>query len=179
MADLTNIARPYALAAFDIARDKNQLSDWKAFLATAVSVAQTPTVVRVASNPEAQVNDMYELFRSVLQSTLNTERENFLHLLAVNRRLLALPEIADAFSAYCEQLEKISKVRVVTAITATAEFLNKLKAALTKRIKRDVTIDSEVDPSILGGAIIHMGDDSVIDGSIRGQLTRLLEYSLR
>lgn len=178
MADLTNIARPYALAAFDIARDKNQLSDWKAFLATAVSVAQDPTVVRVASNPETQVNELYELFRAVLKSMLNAERENFLHLLAVNRRLLVLPAIAEGFSAYCEQLEKITKVRVVTAITASTEFLNKLKAALIKRNKSDVTIESEVDPSILGGAIIHMGD-SVIDGSIRGQLTRLLEYSLR
>ena len=178
MAALTHIARPYALAAFDAAREKNQLVEWTAFLQAAVQIARDPVVIRIAANPETLPTQLHAIFNNVLTKLLTTEQDNFLRLLAQNRRLLVLPEIANGFNACCEQLEKISKVRVITAVTATAEFQKKLAAALTKRIKRDVTLHCEIDPSILGGAVIHMGDN-VIDGSIRGKLTRLLEYSLR
>ncbi len=177
MADLTNIARPYALAAFDVARDAHQLAEWKAFLDSAVSMCKNTSIERILNNPEIQPAKLFGIFRDVLKSLLDTKRENFLHLLANNRRLMALPEINRGFVACCEELEKISNVRVVTAVLAPLDFQKKLIQALTKRIKRDVTLRCEIDPSILGGAVIHMGDN-VIDGSIRGKLTRLLE-SLR
>ena len=69
-------------------------------------------------------------------------------------------------------------MRVVTAIGVQDDFKAKLTKALSARIERDVTLECEIDPAILGGAIIHVGD-RVIDGSIRGKLTRLLEFSLR
>ena len=93
-------------------------------------------------------------------------------MLSENSRLPALPEIADGFNQYYAALEKMSKVRVITAIDAQHDFTDKLIKALTNRIKRDVTLQCEVDPSIVGGAIIHIGD-RVIDGSIRGKLSRL------
>ena len=69
-------------------------------------------------------------------------------------------------------------MRVITAIDTDNQFKQILTEALTKRIQHQVTLECEVDPAILGGAIVHMGD-RVIDGSIRGQLHRLLEFSLR
>ena len=178
MANLANIARPYAFAAFEYAREKQQLAMWKSFLQAARLVALNATVAKLLENSEISSNKLFTLFHETLSSIMNTEQKNLLLLLAQNKRLQTLPAIATLFDAYYAALEKISAVRVITAIQTEEPFKQTLTQALTKRIQHDVTLHCEVDPSILGGAIIHMGDH-VIDGSIRGKLTRLLEFSLR
>ncbi len=174
----SNIARPYALAAFDYARDQQQLPPWKIFLEAAATAAEQSDLAKLLANPQISAEKLLVLFCDVLASLLDTERKNFLKLLAQNNRLLLLPEIAWLFNDYYAALEKISTVRVITAMEAQEEFKKELAAALTKRIQHEVTLQCEVDPSLLGGAVVHIGD-KVIDGSIRGKLTRLLEFSLR
>jgi len=178
MANLSSIARPYAFAAFEYARDKEQLPAWKAFLASAANVARDKTVVKLLANPEIETAKLFNLFQEVLASLLNDKQKNFLHLLADHERLLVLPEIAEQFDAYYAALKKMSTVRVVTAVEIEDGFRQKLTQALARRTEREVTLQCEVDPTILGGAIIRIGD-RVIDGSVRGKLTRLLEFSLR
>ncbi len=85
---------------------------------------------------------------------------------------MVLPEIHTVFNTYVAALDKISHVRLVTAIDINEETRQKFTTALTKRIKRDVALECSVDPSIIDGAIIYIGD-CVIDGSIRGKLSRL------
>jgi len=170
----SNIARPYALAAFEYARDKEQLQTWKAFLGSAATTATDATVAKLLNNPETSPEKLYELFSGVLTSLLDAERKNLLKLLAQNRRLMVLPEIAAIFNNLYAALEKTSTVRVITAINMSKEYEMKFAQALSKRTGREVTLECEVNPSILGGAIIHIGD-RVIDGSIRGKLTRLYQ----
>jgi len=169
-----NIARPYALAIFETAREKEQLPAWKAFLESAAVMVQHPDISRLLANPETQPEKLFELFCEVLQSLLDDEKKNLLRLLAQNRRLVVLPEIKTTFNHHYAALEKTSVVRIVTAVTMSNEFEQILAKALAKRTQREVTLECEVNPSILGGAIIHMGD-RVIDGSIRGKLTRLYQ----
>lgn len=168
-----NIARPYALAAFEVAKELNQLDAWKAFLESAAHVAKDPRVANLLLNPELSAEKSYDLFESVLASQLDTEKKNFLLLLADNSRLSTLPAIVELFNAHYASLERISKVRLITAVTTDEAFRKQLIQALTKKTQREVTLYCEVDPSIIGGAILHMGD-RVIDSSIRGKLTRLL-----
>jgi len=174
MANLASIARPYALAAFECARDAQQLAEWKAFLQYASYITSQPDVMTLLGNPKLVSADLFDIYQKILASQLNPARKNFLLLLAQNKRFNVLPEIADTFNTYFSALEKSSNVKVVTAIASQESFKKNLAQALTKRIKREVTLQCEVDPTILGGAIIHIGD-KVIDGSIRGKLTRLLE----
>lgn len=178
MANLTNIARPYALAAFECARDKSQIAEWKGFLFSAAAVSGQPSVQRLLADPERTSKELYDLFEDVLATIITTEQKNFLSLLAQNKRLNVLDEIAQAYEAHVAAYEKICTVRVVTAVAANDDFKDKVARALTIRTQRDVKLHCEVDTSILGGAIIHIGD-RVIDGSVRGKLTRLLEFSLR
>lgn len=178
MANLYSIARPYAYAAFEAAHDANELSQWKAFLETAALIAKDKVLARILHNPEITTQKLYDLFADIMPSLLDEKRRNFLLLIAQNRRFSALPEIASLYKNYVAELEKMSNVRVITAVAIDDAYKKKLANALTKRIKRDVTLHCEIDPKIIGGAIIHIGD-SVIDGSIRGKLTRLLEFSLR
>lgn len=178
MSNLSSIARPYALATFEIARTRQQLPTWKAFLESAAYVAKQASVAKLLANPEASSSHLFELFEEVLTPVLDREKRNFLLLVAQNKRLYALPEISELFNAYYAALEKISRVRVVTAVQSQQDFQQKLSKTLSKRFQHEVTLQYEVDPSLLGGAVIHIGD-RVIDGSIRGKLTRLLEFSLR
>ena len=177
-AFFSNIARPYALAAFDYAREHQQLAAWKVSLESAAIMAAHPVVAKSLSNPQVSVDELFQLFCDVLATQLDQERKNFLLLLSQNKCLMILPAVSEAFNAYYAALEKISHVRVVTAVAATDDFKQKLQQALAKRIQHEVTLHCEIEDSILGGAVVHIGD-RVIDGSVRGKLNRLLEFSLR
>ena len=174
MANLTSYARPYALAAFEFAREKNNLPAWQAFLSIAMQVANEPRVMALLNNPEIGHEKSFTVFHSVLASLLDDGQKNFLLLLAHNKRLILLPSIAIAYNAHYAAYQKMRLVRVVTAIEVGPDYKQRLANALSKRIDCEVTLECEINPAIIGGAIIHIGD-RVIDGSIQGKLTRLLE----
>lgn len=173
MANLSSIARPYALAAFEYAHTKQQLPAWKEFLDTAAECVEQPKVCQLLANPASAAN-VSTLLIDVLTPLLNTERKNFLLLLEQNKRFSVLPAIAEQFNDYSTTLQKISHIRVVTAIEAQKDFQATLEQVLTKRMQHAVTLHYEINPAIIGGAVIHMGD-RVIDGSVRGKLIRLLQ----
>lgn len=174
MANLSGIARPYARAAFECAHEKGQLLQWKAFLEAASHAARDPSVIELLTRPEISSAKLFDLFHDVLAPLIDTERKNFLLLLVQNKRLMALPEIAQLFDLYYAYLEKISSIRLISAVDIEETMQDKLAAALTQRIRHEVKLHCEIDPSIIGGAIIHIGD-RVIDGSVRGKLSRLLQ----
>lgn len=174
MASLQSIARPYALAAFEFARESEQLSQWHAFLNSASEMVKQKDVAMLLNNPQVASEELFELCQGVLSSLLDEKRKNFLLLLAQNKRLVAMPEIAELYNAMLLTLEQVSKVRVVTAVEAQEDFKEKLAISLSKRFKHNVTLRCDVDPTILGGAVIHIGD-RVIDGSVRGKLSRLYQ----
>jgi len=168
-------ARPYARAAFEYALAKNQLLLWETMLTHAARVVEDQRVAQIIHRSRVASSQVAELINSILQSTLTTEQRNFIHLLAENKRLLALPDIAELFKTYRAQHEQQLTVEVNSAIELSKEYQDKLKKALTHRLKRQVTLQCTVDSNLLGGAIIRAGDN-VIDGSIRGKLKRLLEF---
>jgi F-type H+-transporting ATPase subunit delta len=177
MTSLSNIARPYALAAFEYARNKQTLSSWQVFLDMGAAIAKDAAVTQLLTHPRLSTTQLFELFHSFF-TQLEAEQKNFLLLLTQRKRLIILPGIAEAFHAYHATFKKISNIRVITAVAMEASYQQHLMQVLSKRIQQAVTLQCEIEPSILGGAIIHIGDQ-VIDGSIRGKLTRLLDFSLR
>lgn len=178
MSNFNNIARPYALAAFEFAKEHHQLDAWKNFLYLVALIAKDSQVAQLLANPEVSNKKSYKVFSDLLGDSVDQKQLNFLLLLAENHRLIVLPSIAELFNEHYAVLEKKIDVRVVTAIKPNDAFEQQLSDALVKRLNREVKIFYEIDPAVIGGAIIYMGD-RVIDGSIRGKLTRLLEYSLR
>src|SRR5436190_22148300 len=146
-----SIARPYALAAFEYARDNNQLPTWKTLLANATAIVEQPEVNQLLANPEISAEKWLALFSDILSADLNTESKNFLHLLSQNKRLIILPEIAALFNNHYAAFVKITTVRVVTAVENTDEYRQTLIQAVSKRVHHNITLISEVDPSIIGG----------------------------
>ncbi len=172
---MTTIARPYATAAFEYALAHNDLSAWEIMLLSAANITSNADVARLLSSPKVTIKQLADMYCELLASQLNEARKNFILLLAKNERLVALPAMATAFQLARAAQEKTMQVDVISAAKLEDAYLQKLVKALTVRLQRHVELRCQIDPSLLGGAIIRAGD-MVIDGSIRGKLTRLNEF---
>jgi len=178
MATTSAIARPYAQAAFEFARDRNDLASWEQLLRAAAEVVQRPDLSRVLNDPRVSPQQWLVLFGDLFAPLLDESRRHFLQLLVKNRRLPAFPAIADLFAKYRARYQDTIELEVITAVATDEVYQQKLAAALTKHFKHPVSLRCTVDANILGGAMVRAGD-RVIDGSVRGQLTRLLEFAIR
>jgi F-type H+-transporting ATPase subunit delta len=173
-ANMTTLARPYAVAAFETALDKDALASWAGMLNNAAQVIQDNQVVHLLGNPLITAKQLIDLICDVLNPILDTEKKNFLSILAENKRLPLLPDIAALFTMYCAEHEKSINVDVISAVRLDAVYQQKLVQSLTKRLQRNVSLNCTVDPELLGGVLVRAGD-TVIDGSVRGKLNRLFE----
>ena len=169
MSQALTLARPYARAAFAIARDANALPAWSDALAFAARVAADPSVAALLGNPGLTQADATTLLAPDGADALFG---NFLGLLFENRRLSLLPEIAGLYDELRFEAERVVKAKVTSAVALPASELDTIKAALAKRFGREVEVQASVDESLIGGAVIDAGD-VVIDGSLKGKLGRL------
>lgn len=172
MAEKATIARPYARAAFEYAREQNAFDRWSQVLASASAVAADERVAKLLTNPRVSVDDLVSLISEAAGGALDDHGRNFIATLAHNRRLGLLPEIAAQFETLRAEVENVADVRVTSAVKLNEAQQQRLSSALKKRLKREVRLHCEVDPSLIGGAIVRAGD-FVIDGSLRARLERL------
>lgn len=171
---LTTLARPYALAAFEYALDNHDLAAWEMVLVDAANIVHDKNMLQLLDNPQISQPQLADIFCDVLAKKLDSGKKNFIKLLSEKGRLIALPEILALFNRYREDYEKTITVEITSAVKLDKTFQQKFIDALTRRLKRKVTLHCNVDESLLGGAIIRAGD-RVIDGSIRGKLNRMIE----
>ena len=172
MSQALTLARPYARAAFSLARDAGALAGWSDALGFAARVAADPQVASLLGNPKLTTANAVELLSPPTVAIDADTFARFIGLLAENRRLPLLPEIAGLFDELRFEAEKVVKARVTSAAALPAGELDTLKAALRKRFGREVDVTTAVDASLIGGAVIDAGD-VVIDGSLKGKLSRL------
>ncbi|WP_282272810.1 F0F1 ATP synthase subunit delta [Stenotrophomonas sp. PS02298] len=169
MSQTLTLARPYARAAFAIAREEGKFAPWSDALAFSARVAADPRVSALLSNPQLSRGDAVAL---LTPDATSETYGRFLSLLAEGRRLQQLPEISGLFEQLRAEAEHVVKATVTSAAELSGEELDKIKAALRKRFGRDVEVSTAVDASLIGGAVIDAGD-VVIDGSLKGKLSRL------
>ena len=173
MAELGTIARPYAQAVYQLAKESEQATEqWTEFLEFAAAVARDPTMHGLLVSPRLSPTQLEELFLKVCADQVNEQSRNFVRLLAENRRLHLLPQIAERYADLRAAAEKTLQARLISARPVDPAAQESLAQALSKRLSRKVTLTSEIDAGLLGGAIIRAGD-LVIDGSVRGRLQRL------
>ena len=174
MAELSTLARPYAKAAFEYAVEAKDVQGWSDSLSLAASVAQQPAVEKLLSSPSATAVKQAEAVQNICGDELATACQNFISILSENRRLQLLPQISQQFEIMKANLEKAVDVDVVAASKLDAAQQKALSEALSAKLERKVNLQVSLDKSLLGGAVIRAGD-TVIDGSIRGRLTKLAE----
>lgn len=172
MAEHATIARPYARAAFGFARERDRLPQWSALLGAAAAVVSDPRVARLLGSPHVSSDDLVSLVAEAAGEAADTHARNYLRALAHNRRLGLLPEIARQYEVLRAEAENIVDVELVAAMQVGPAQLDRLLAALRRRLGRDVRMKTRIDASLIGGAVVQAGD-LVIDGSLKGRLARL------
>lgn len=172
MSSLTTLARPYAKAAFELAQGQAALAAWDKMLGAAGDVAAEDSMADLLGNPSVSSSQAIAILGEALGGELDSKFGNFLNVLGDNDRLSLLPEIAVLFRQLREEAEQRLSVTVVSAIALEDDQAERMKSALAKRFEREIEMVSEIDASVLGGAVIYAGDE-VIDGSLKGRLQKL------
>jgi len=172
MAEKVTIARPYARAAFEYASAHNAFGRWSELLATASAVVADERVERLLTNPRVTAEQLVGLIADIAGTGVDEHGRNFLGVLAQNRRLGVLPEIAASYEVLRAEVENVADVQITSAVALTEAQRERLAAALKKRLQREVRLHCEVDATLIGGAVVRSGD-LVIDGSLKARLERL------
>ena len=173
MADINTIARPYAKAAFEVALDAGKLEKWQDLLSLLAVVASDKNMQPLLSNPNIPSEKLAELLIDICGAKKVDEYgQNFLRLLAQNKRLNALPSIFLAYEDFKAEHEKSVTVTVKSVVDLSGKQIKQITSKLEAKLNRKINLKTEVDSSLLGGMIIE-ANDMVIDGSVRGKLQEL------
>ena len=171
MTQPLTIARPYARAAFEYAKAHAAEADWAAKLAFSAEASADLRVRALFGDPRIEPRTLASLFQREADSA-DSAFGHFLELLADNRRLRELPEIAALFAQMKRDAEHVLKVRVRSAVPLDEAQTQRLVEALKRRYRSDIELERTLDASVLGGAVIDVGE-TVIDGSLKSRLAKL------
>lgn len=172
MAEISTIARPYAVAAYKLGREQKALGKWSEMLGFAAAVANDAQIKAYIQDPKVVSSELLATFLKVCGDNLNENGQNLIKVLVEYGRLSILPEIYSAFEALKAQDEGTLDAEIIAAAKISAadtkDLVKRLEAKFGKKIEASVS----VDPEIIGGIKIIVGD-TVIDASVKGQLQNL------
>lgn len=174
MAELATIARPYANAVFELAKQDNSLDQWSSMLAVLDATTRHATVALLLDSPDLASAAKAFRLAEICGDELDDRGKKFLQSLADHDRLALLPEVREQFEALRAEELKNLEVEVISAYELTGAQSDALKQALQRKFDKEISIESRVDKHLIGGAVIRAGD-MVIDGSVRGKLKKLAE----
>lgn len=169
MAESVTIARPYAQAIFRLARETHSLADWSARLKRLVLIAEDPEMAKVIGNPRFSSRQVAELFVSLSGEPGERELASFIRLLAENERFDVLPAISEIFEHLKSEDEGLKEAVVTSAFPLDDSQLVRLMAELEAHFGSRLQPKVEVDPSLIGGVRVTVGD-RILDASVRGKL---------
>ncbi len=171
MAESVTLARPYAEAVFGIARDENTLDAWEQSLERMGAIANDARMRDVVGDPKIGADRLNQLFVD-LAGELSQSQKNFVRTLIENERLLVLPEIRQLFVDLKNRHEGVKQVHVTSAFPLDDTAVKQLIATIQPRFKGKLEPTVSVDPELIGGVRIAVGDE-VIDASVRGKLATM------
>ena len=172
MIEPTTLARPYARAAFEHARAAGDLAAWQAALSELAAITAEPKVAAAMRDPNQTAAQRAATLSGLAGDAAPPAVANLLSIMADNGRLSLLPEVAMLFDQLKQAVESTVAVHVASAYPLSDAETQQLADTMQEKLARSITLTSETDPSLLGGALIR-ADDLVIDGSVRGRLNKL------
>ena len=180
MAENVTLARPYAEAAYQLARSEDALAAWADALSRLSAVVVRPEMEECIGNPRFSPVQLTQLCLDVVaadtksdaKSRLSADQQNFVRVLADNDRLIVLPEIADLFNELKHGHEGIKDAEISSAFPLDDATLKSLVADLERKFGCKIQATVKVDAELIGGVRIAVGDD-VIDASVRSKLAAM------
>lgn len=172
MSELSTLARPYAEAVFRMAQGENDLAAWSQRVQSLALIVSDPQLSRLVADPAVPAERIASLIIDVAGGDLGERGGNFVKVLSENGRLTLLPEIGVQFEALKANAEGTLEATITSAQELTQAQIDDLVAGLKARFDRAVNVQVALDPELIGGAVIAIGDQ-VIDGSVKGRLQRM------
>jgi F-type H+-transporting ATPase subunit delta len=169
MAELATIARPYAEAVFRLAKEGNALVSWSEKLALIAAIYQDPQMQAAIGNPKVTANDVERLLVDIGGERIDGAARNFIQLLMRNRRLTVLPQIREQFEKLKLDSEGRLEAKISSAFPLDDAQRNHVVNLLSSRFKRKINATETVNPELIGGIKVEVGD-KVWDASVRGRL---------
>jgi F-type H+-transporting ATPase subunit delta len=169
MAELATIARPYAEAVFRLAKQGNALPAWSDALNLIASVYQDPQMQAAMANPKVSAADIEKLLLAICGERIDGVARNLIQLLVHNRRLSVLAEIRESFEQLKLEDEGKLDAKISSAFPMEEAQRSQVVDLLSSRFKRKINATVTVDPDLIGGIKVEVGD-KVWDASVRGRL---------
>lgn len=174
MAENLTIARPYAEAVFQLAKEQNALPRWSGMLQLAAAVATSPDIQALIGNPRITPKQLGDLFLGICGDRLDGAARNFVLVLIENRRLALLPEIGELFEQLRAAHEGEVEATITTAFPLTDAQVQEIAGRLQAKYRRRILPRVVVQPELIGGVKLQVGDE-VTDGSLRGRLDAMAQ----
>jgi F-type H+-transporting ATPase subunit delta len=171
MAELATIARPYAEALFR-ATDATEAPSLVAPLRQLAQVASEPRLREFADNPKVSAEQVSDLILGVLPTAPPAALQNLLRVVLENGRLGAFGEIAAQYQALVDARAGVSQATVYSAFEISEAQLAQITAALARRFGRTLDTRVVIDPELIGGVRVVVGDE-VLDTSVRARLEQM------
>ncbi|PXW94577.1 ATP synthase F1 subcomplex delta subunit [Sphaerotilus hippei] len=171
MAELATIARPYAEALYQVAR-QHDVASWGQQIEALAQVAVNAEMRQFADNPKVSAEQVYEVVTASARLPLDAGVQNFVRAVIDNGRLSALPEVAAQFHQLVNASAGVADAEVFSAYPIDDAQLSEVVATLEKRFGRKLTASVTIEPELIGGIRVVVGDE-VLDTSIRARLDRM------
>lgn len=171
MAELATIARPYAEAVFQVAR-QHDASLWGQQIAALAQVATNPEVLQFADSPKVSSDQVYALVVDAAGAKLDAGVQNFLRALIENGRLAVLPEVASQYQALVNAAGGVANATIYSAYAIDERQLADVVAVLEQRFGRKLAASVTLEPELIGGIRVVVGDE-VLDTSVKARLDRM------
>ena len=175
MQETATVARPYAQAAFEQARGSGQVSAWSEGLDYLAALFSDPTLRGLVHDPRIGRERLTQLIFDLAGERLTPDLRNFVRVLLDADRILILPEIARLFAALVAEAAGVVEVEVISAFSLEEGQRLAMERAVRRRAGKEIEVKHRIDPALIGGAVIRMGD-LVIDASVRGRLQQLASH---
>ena len=171
MAELATVARPYAEALFRVAQQGN-MAAWSELVSELAQVGANPDVQAFAANPNVTARDLVATLTSLVKSPVTPEAANFLSMLAENGRISLLPQIGAQFQVLKNAQAGAADAEIASAFALSDAQVAELVSVLEKKFGRKLNPTVSVDPSLIGGVRVLVGDE-VLDTSVRARLQQM------
>jgi F-type H+-transporting ATPase subunit delta len=172
MAEIATVARPYAEATFRAALDKNALEAVADSLALAAAAARDEQMHSILLNPKVNAQQKKDLFDAAAGGRLDEITKRLVSILVDNHREVLIGSIAEQFEELKHDHDRVLRAKITSAQPLSDQQRDEIVAALEKRYGKKVETAVDVDPQLLGGARVQIGDQ-VINASVRDALAQM------
>ncbi|VFP79477.1 F0F1 ATP synthase subunit delta [Candidatus Erwinia haradaeae] len=165
------IARPYSRAAFQFALAHHVIEKWQEMLMFATQVSTQEQIKNLIAGPLTPALISQEFIR-ICGNQLDVYGQNFIKVIAENKRLFILNTIFKQFQKLRTKYESVFDIDVISSVPINTKQLNKIKNAMEKRLLSNIRLHCKIDNSIISGIVLKV-DDMIIDSSLRTRIERL------